>query len=112
MLRSQQARGKHVVITELHLLAVNIVTRRRRTLRDEAILNECLFEDERFQCVVTMYHLPPVAKDCSGVYHYVRSDIVKDDAMMPNGSELTVCENQLEAAGGAGSAELFPEESM
>ena len=80
MLRSQQARGKHVVITELHLLAVNNVTRRRRTLRHEAILNECLFEDERLQCVATMYHLPPVAKDCSGVYHLLRSDIVKDDA--------------------------------
>ena len=80
MLRGQRACGKRVVITELRLLAKNAVTRNRRMLRDEAMLNECLFEDERFQCVVTMYHLPPVAKDCSGVYHYVRSDIVKDDA--------------------------------
>ena len=61
MLRSHQSRGKHVVITELHLLAVNTMTRRKRTLRDEAILNECLFEDERLQCVATMFHLPPVA---------------------------------------------------
>ena len=65
MLRSQQARGKHVVITELHLLAVNNVTRRRRTLRHEAILNECLFEDERLLCVATMFHLPPAASGSS-----------------------------------------------
>ena len=81
MLRWQRARGKRVVITELRLLAKNAVTRSRRMLRDDAMLNECLFENESFQCVATMYHLPQREKDCNGVYRYVwRIDIVKDDA--------------------------------
>ena len=81
MLLCQRACGEHVVITELRLLAKNAVTRSRRMLRDDAMLNECLFENESFQCVATMYHLPQREKDCNGVYRYVwRIDIVKDDA--------------------------------